>query len=544
MFWGNGQPLLVEGALQAVFSFPGGRNLSYSGTFLVSRHLCKPLQCILGWDFLTTNCLSLTSQGNGAYYLTGKHGDTALTPQDEFSAFSVPTSLNDSPDGTPVPVLFIQSQNKGPVPITLSASTCIPSRAEVIVTGKLPKRYKDEIGMVSPVIKDCLPTHLMVAYSVCQADKRNIPVRIMNSSNIALQLESGQQICEFCPLVDNISPPSLHSAIDSNPCLLCNSSTSSNVENDLSAALSSSLDEHERTVIFNTLLKFSDVCNESLGQTQVISHLINTGDAAPIRQPPPRRLPYAFREEAQSQVRNMLEQGVIQPSASPWASPIVLVKKKDGKYRFCVDYRKLNSVTQKDAHPLPRIDDLLDSLHGSVMFSTLDLRSGYWQINMHPNDREKTAFATPNGLWEFLRMPFGLSNACVTFQRALEIVLSGLTLDTCLCYFDDIIIPSNSLEQQCERLSTVLTRFRQHKLRVKASKCCFGADKVSYLDHIVSSEGVHTDPTKIQAVLQPSLLHRVRHGLTQIDYCLFWSSLSIVITAGNFNYCNDTFMVK
>ena len=168
----------------------------------------------------------------------------------------------------------------------------------------------------------------------------------------------------------------------------------------------------------------------------------------------------------------MLEQGVIQPSNSPWASPIVLVKKKDGKYRFCVDYRKLNSVTQNDAHPLPRIDDLLDSLHGSVMFSTLDLRSGYWQINMHPDDREKTAFATPDALWEFLRIPFGLSNACATFQLALEIVLSGLTLDTCLCYFDDIIIPSNSLTQQCDRLSAVLTRFRQHNLRVIASKCC------------------------------------------------------------------------
>ena len=117
---------------------------------------------------------------------------------------------------------------------------------------------------------------------------------------------------------------------------------------------------------------------------------------------------------------------MIQQSNSPWASPIVLVKKKDGKFRFCVDYRKLNAATKRDAHPLPRIDDLLDSLQGSTMFSTLDLRSGYWQIGMSPEDREKTAFITPEGLWEFLRMPFGVSNGCATFQRAIKIVLSAV----------------------------------------------------------------------------------------------------------------------
>ena len=160
----------------------------------------------------------------------------------------------------------------------------------------------------------------------------------------------------------------------------------------------------------------------------------------------------------------MLQQNVIQPSNSPWASPIVLVKKKDGSFRFCVDYRRLNAVTRKDAHPLPRVDDLLDSLQGASLFSTLDLRSGYWQISMEPKDREKTAFITPDGLWEFVRMPFGVSNGCATFQRAIEIVLSGLTYETCLCYFDDVIIPSSSINQQCEPLILVLERFRQHNL--------------------------------------------------------------------------------
>ena len=178
----------------------------------------------------------------------------------------------------------------------------------------------------------------------------------------------------------------------------------------------------------------------------------------------------------------------------------MLVKKKDGSFRFCIDYRKLNAVTKKDAHPLPRVDDLLDALQGSCMFRTLDLRSGYWQVSVDPQDQHKTAFVIPSGLWEFERMPFGVSNGCATFQRAIEIVLSGLTYETCLCYFDDVIVPSSDLKQQCDRLTLVLERFRKHNLRVKATKCTFGANQVNYLGHVVSAKGVHTDPDKIKAV--------------------------------------------
>ena len=153
------------------------------------------------------------------------------------------------------------------------------------------------------------------------------------------------------------------------------------------------------------MLEFSDVFDETLDPTDVIQHHIDTGSALPIRQYP-RRLPYTYHEETKQQVTDMNQQGVIQPSHSPCASPIVLIKKKDGKYRFCIDYRKLNEVTKKDAHPLPRIDDLLDALHGSNYFRTLDLRSGYRQVSVAYADREKTAFITPDGLWEFIRLPF------------------------------------------------------------------------------------------------------------------------------------------
>lgn len=170
------------------------------------------------------------------------------------------------------------------------------------------------------------------------------------------------------------------------------------------------------------ILQYRDVfeCeNGRSGRTKIVKHKIDTGDARPIRQTP-RRLPQVKREEAEQIVQQMERDGVIEPSSSPWASPVVLVRKKDGSTRFCVAYRRLNDVTKKDSHPLPRIDDTLDALAGSILFSTLDLKSGYWQVEMDPADREKTAFTLGTGLWQFTVIPFGLCNAPVTFERLME----------------------------------------------------------------------------------------------------------------------------
>ena len=136
----------------------------------------------------------------------------------------------------------------------------------------------------------------------------------------------------------------------------------------------------------------------------------------------------------------MQQQGVIEPSYSPWASPIVLVWKKDGSLRFCADYCKLNKVTKKDSYPLPRVDDLLDSLADAQWFSTLDLRNGYWQVEVNPADREKTAFSTPYGLFQFRVMPFGLCNAPSKFQQFMRLVLAGFCWEICLAYLDDMVV--------------------------------------------------------------------------------------------------------
>ena len=187
-------------------------------------------------------------------------------------------------------------------------------------------------------------------------------------------------------------------------------------------------------------------------------------------------------------LNDMLDNGIIEPSTGPWAFPIVLVRKKDGGVRFCIDFRKLNQNTQKDAQPLPRIDETLDALDGACYFSTLDLASGYWQVELHPKDKEKTAFVTPFGFYQFRVMPFGLCNAPATFQRLVERVLAGLHLSSCLVYLDDIIVYSTcrSVEEHLTLLGEVFAHLRKAGLKIKPSKCHLLQTSVFYLGHVVS----------------------------------------------------------
>jgi len=180
-----------------------------------------------------------------------------------------------------------------------------------------------------------------------------------------------------------------------------------------------------------------------------------------------------MREKVNKIIEDMRKQGVIEESQSPWMSPAVLVKKKDGTIRFCVDYRKLNSKTVKDSFPLPRIDDILDQLSGNTWFSTIDLKSGYWQIKINSKDKEKTAFSIGNGLWQFTVMPFGLCNAPATFQRLMEKVLHGLLSKICLVYLDDIIIFGKNFNEMLNNLKMVFLRIRSVNLRINPEKCSF-----------------------------------------------------------------------
>ena len=202
----------------------------------------------------------------------------------------------------------------------------------------------------------------------------------------------------------------------------------SNLCNNLEEMLLENINEDQKEKILALLELYADVIasgDNGLGQTDIMRHSIDTGNASPIRQQV-RRTSLPAKEKVRELLKNMMQKRVISPSKSPWASPIILVQKKDGLTRFCVDYWKINEVTRKDAYPIQRIDKTLDTLAGATLFSTLDLRSEYWQVKMDPKDREKTAFCTPEGLFEFNVMPFGLCNPLATFQRLIDSILAGL----------------------------------------------------------------------------------------------------------------------
>ena len=202
----------------------------------------------------------------------------------------------------------------------------------------------------------------------------------------------------------------------------------------------------------------------------------------------------------QQLIQDMLEREVITPLSSPWASPVVLVAKHYGSTRFCVDYRRPNAVTKQDVFPLPRIDDSLDLLSGSTYFSSLDLASGYWQVGMEPGSQEKTAFTTPEGLYEFTVMPFGLCNAPATFQRLMEGVLAGLAQEKFLIYLDDVLVIGETFADYLSNLREVLNRLSSAGLRLKPVKCHILQREVLFLGFLVSVKGISANPDKVRAV--------------------------------------------
>ena len=333
---------------------------------------------------------------------------------------------------------------------------------------------------------------LRVARTVIPDNASTVAVRVCNVTRRPINLRKGQSVSTL----QNVKVATVSSVA----CV--NSATAEQIRDTIINNVDPSVSQNEKQELTQLIDKYQDVFSHSeydLGYTDIVQHEINTGENRPFKQP--------LRPQASARlpvIDNLLDemqsQGVIEPCQSEWASNIVLVTKKDGSIRFCVDYRKLNALTQKDAYPLPRIETCLDTLSGAAWFSTFDLRSGFHQVKVNPRDVNKTTFTCHRGTFRFPRMPFGLCNAPATFQRLMDTVLMGLNFDICLAYLDDIIVFSRDLQSHLERLERLFQRLRESNLKLKPSKCSILQKQVAFLGYTVSESGIGTDPSKIEAV--------------------------------------------
>lgn len=282
--------------------------------------------------------------------------------------------------------------------------------------------------------------------------------------------------------------------------------------------------EHKyRSDIEKVILENQDLFaskDSDLGHTDTVKMKIDTGNNPPIRLRP-YRTPLQNTETIDNAIDEMLDAGVISRSRSPWSFPVVIVNKKDGSKRFCVDYRKLNNITVKNSFPLPLIDDLLSRLGKAKYFSSLDLKSGYWQVLMDDKDKEKTAFVTSHkGLFQFNVMPFGLSNAPAVFQELMSIVLEGLS-DFALAYLDDILIFSRTIEDHLRQINVIFDRLRTHGLKLKLKKCSFLQEETNYLGFVVNESGIKADQEKVESIKSippPTCIREVRSFIGMCSY--------------------------
>lgn len=424
--------------------------------------------------------------------------------------------LKDRPDQTEIGVSLVKTTYRK---IILPRSICYlearvvkPLRADCVFTPL------DNC----PLLKD--QPGLMVPNVICKGNRR-IVIPITNETNAKFVINSGQSFGWVEKLgettINELESVSLGTPTSEE---LCNSANNVETFDVCKCVNLDHVDSDKKTILRSLFQNYKDRFAKDdfdLGKTDLVKINIDTGTHPPIKQRP-YRTPYSERPVVEEYINDMLKSGVISPSNSAWASPIILVDKKDGRKRVCVDFRKVNKILKKNSFPLNNIEDILSNLGQSKWFSTLDLKNGYWQIEVDEKDREKTAFVCQSGLYHFNVMPFGLSSAPPVFQELMNKVLGEAINKYCFAFLDDIIVFSDSFEQHVSHLESIFQKLEKAGLKLKPSKCHFLKEKINFLGHVVSQNGIEPDPEKIDVIQKLRAPRNVREVRSVVGMCSYY----------------------
>ena len=451
---------------------------------IIVSDLDFPGDILIGIDFLRRFNFKLEhSRSHDKGYLT-------------LEEIKVPVKYSDTPSRS---IRTIASVTKAPVSVGnlfkekinsdvghVRRTTVCPPRTGKFVDLSLPNYCVDG----SVILVEGSTDSLLIPKIVTTVRNNTAHVFVVNDSNRPVKLKNGTRMA----VIEKLDEESLDS-------IASVSTNGDSVDVPLDIDLSH-LSSKKRKKLVDLLSKYNALFTgdkNKIGNITGIKHGIVTTSNEPVhvRQ---WRLPQSSKEIIKKTCKDMHEAGVIEPSSSPWMSPVVLVRKKNGDIRFCVDYRAINKITIADQFPLPRIDELIDDLGNTSYFTVLDARSAYWSISMDDKDKEKTAFSDGSCLWQFKRMPYGLRNAPATFQRAMNTILNPVLGKHALAYLDDIIIFSSSFEEHLLHLMKVLSLLKKAGIKLNLEKCKFLVKEVKFLGFLINSNGISPDPDKIKAI--------------------------------------------
>ena len=475
----TGQSLKIKGEVELPVRLKS-RTLPH--TFVIVETLAHPM--LLGSDFLSTFGAKLD------------FSQRTLAIGNEVVLLREKPSYNDDCD-----IALVKSQK----------TVCVKPRSVVFVPLVLPK-YSDGCHVLTPLDNVKLFSNepgLMMPNVLVSESKSAIRVPLVNETGRSFKVKKGQTIGVIESTFDSCENPLIKEVAATEL------STNESKEQKFQSNLQHLTSENSKSLLelLNSYKSLFAEKDTELGCTDLVEMTLNTGDHPPIRQRL-YRTPYSRRPIIDEHINDMLKANIIRPSTSPWSSPVVMVPKKDGSWRPCIDYRKINGiVSTQNSYPLPVAEDIFSMMNGAKVFSCLDLKSGYWQIKMAEKDKPKTAFTCFRGLYEFNVLPFGLTAAPPVFQELMNKVLAEAQGQYAIAFLDDIIVFSKTHEEHIEHLKKVFEKLKAAGLKLKLSKCSFCQKRVNYLGHIISESGIEPDPSKVAVIRElkpPETVREVR----------------------------------